>query len=162
MRATRRPLVNANVARISASGIRKYRGRLEEIGCEQIALAAGAPRQHRGNKRRPRLRTQKHLRATQIALEIGIGTAAFVPDVVRQNREVELIGQKFAEGQIKCADGREMIGIEFLKIGQGDASARLPRLPSTIAIFLRFVAERASGASTVPSLAFGTPLTIAR
>ena len=30
-------------------------------------------------------------------------------------------------------------------------TARLPRLPSTMAIFLRLVAERASGASTVPS-----------
>ena len=37
-------------------------------------------------------------------------------------------------------------------------TARLPRPPSTIAIFLRSCAERASGASTVPSAAFGTPL----
>ena len=35
-------------------------------------------------------------------------------------------------------------------------------LPSTIAIFLRLAEERASGASTVPWLAFGTPETIAR
>jgi len=33
---------------------------------------------------------------------------------------------------------------------------------STMAILLRLVAERASGASTVPLLALGTPLTIAR
>jgi hypothetical protein len=39
-------------------------------------------------------------------------------------------------------------------------TARLPRL--TMAIFLRFTGERASGASMVPAAVFGTPLTIAK
>src|SRR2546430_445778 len=61
----------------------------------------------------------------QESLKIGVRTAPRVPDVFRQNGEVQLVRQELTEDAKERLDRREMGGVELLEIRQGNFGAGL-------------------------------------
>src|SRR4051794_18542435 len=66
--------------------------------------------------------------ASDVALKINVRPAPLVPNVLREHGQIQLLGQRLAQGQIKVGHGFKVRDVELLEIGQDNLGAAFARL----------------------------------